>query len=74
MKKNRTKAAGQLMPDHSGFEKKLDFLLHSTGHLFPVTPQHVKAFEKLGISHDLPPEFDDADAVLQRVKKNKSGK
>mgnify|MGYP006971076587 FL=1 len=62
------------MPDRNGFDKKLDFLLHSTGHLFPVTPQHVKAFEKLGIHYDLPPEFDDADAVLQRVKKNKSEK
>jgi len=62
------------MQDHSGFDKKLNFLLHSTGHLFPVTPQQVKAFEKLGIQHDLSPEFDDADAVLQRIKKNRSEK
>lgn len=56
------------MPDLNRFEQRLDFLLHATGHLFPVTPQQVKAFESLGIHHDLPAEYDDTDEVLRRVK------
>jgi hypothetical protein len=71
MGKNKSKVNGHITPDQNVFGQQLDFMLHSTGHLFPVTPQQVDAFEKLVIHHELPPDFDDTDAILRRIEEKK---
>jgi hypothetical protein len=52
------------------FSRKLEFYLRSTGHLFPVTPAQVEAFEEYMASHpdSTPlPEFKlSAEEILKR--------
>lgn len=42
-------------------------ILRSTGKMFPITPEQIRAFEKLGIHHEMPAEFDDPEALFQSI-------
>jgi hypothetical protein len=45
-------------------ERKLEHILRCTGKMFPITPEQVRAFEKLGIHHEIPAGCDDPEAIL----------
>ena len=61
----------ELTPDEEEkLSRKLEFYLRSTGHLFPVTPAQVEAFEEYMATQPNPaplPEFKlSAEEILQR--------
>lgn len=62
----------RLTPDEKAFEHELENMLRSTGHLFPITPEQVEAFQKLGFEEEVPEDC--KDPLADFIKKNKGEK
>ena len=70
MKKRKLKTkAIHLTPEEKAFENELENMLRSTGHLFPITPEQVAAFRKLGLDEEVPEDCKDPIADLIKKKK-----
>ena len=52
--------------DEARLKKKLTSMLRSAGYLFPITDAQVEAFEKLGLTEELPASLADPGAILRR--------
>ena len=61
-----------LTPEEKALENELENMLRSTGYLFPITPEQVEAFRKLGLNEEVPDDCKDPLADL--IKKKKEGK
>ena len=71
MGEKKQKKEPELTPEEQKLAKELENFLRSNGYLFPITPEQIRAFEALGIHHDMPPEFDKPEEILKKIlKKN----
>lgn len=72
MNKRKPKTqATRLTPEEKAFEHELENMLRSTGHLFPLTPEQVEAFQKLGLDEEVPEDCKDPLANLIKNHKEK---
>lgn len=72
MNKRKPKTqANRLTTKEKAFEYELENMLRSTGHLFPITPEQVEAFQKLGFDEEVPDDCKDPLDDLIKKKKDK---
>lgn len=58
--------------EENAFELELEDMLRSTGHLFPITPEQVAAFRKLGLGEEVPDDYKDPlDELIKKKKEEK---
>jgi len=67
MGKNKQKKEPELTPEEQKLAKELENYLRSNGYLFPITPEQIRAFEALGIHHEMPAEFDNPEEIMKEI-------
>lgn len=71
-KRKQKSEATRLTPEEKAFEHEIENMLRSTGYLFPISPEQVEAFQKLGFDEDVPDDCKDPLAdLIWRKKEDK---